>query len=95
VEPVKVPQHLELSDVLVFGLGAVDLLCLAVGGFVAWWLFLTVPGVVQLKVALAAPFAGMGALFGLGRLGELTARDFALALAKYLRRPRLRLYAFR
>jgi hypothetical protein len=92
VEPVKVPQHLDLDDVLVFGLSAIDLLCLAAGGFVAWWLYLTAPGALQLKVAVSAPFAGLGALFGLGRVGDIRARDSALAVAAYLKRPRLRLY---
>jgi hypothetical protein len=87
-----VPQHLDLGDVLVFGLGAVDLLCIGVGGFVAWWLYLTVPGSFGLKGAISAPFIALGALFGLGRLGDQTARDFGLALAGYLARPRLRLY---
>ena len=92
MDPVRVPQHLDLDDVLVFGLGAIDLLCLAVGGFVAWWLYLSVPGAIELRVGLAAPFLLSGVLFSLGRLGDETAREFALALSAYLRRPRLRLY---
>jgi hypothetical protein len=92
MDAVKVPQHLDLSDVLVFGLSAVDLLCLAAGEFVAWWLYLSLPWPVQLRVFAAVPFAALGALFGLGRLGELTSRDLAWAIAGYLRRPRLRLY---
>ncbi|MHB8507400.1 MAG: PrgI family mobile element protein [Candidatus Dormibacteria bacterium] len=89
---MRVPQHLDLEDVLVFGLGAVDLLCLAAGGFVAWWLYLAVPGATELRVALATPFLLAGTVFGLGRLGGETAREFAVALARYLRRPRLRVY---
>jgi hypothetical protein len=92
MDPVKVPQHLDLTDVLVFGLSAIDLLCLAAGGFLAWWLYLSLPWSVQLRVFAVVPFAALGALFGLGRLGELTAREMAWAVAGYLRRPRLRLY---
>ena len=38
------PQHLELDDVIAFGLGATDLLCVLAGCVVAWWLYLAVPG---------------------------------------------------
>ena len=32
IESVKVPQHLELTDVVAWGLGPIDLLCVVLGG---------------------------------------------------------------
>jgi hypothetical protein len=92
MKPVRVPQNLHLDDVLMFGLGATDLLCLAVGGFVAYWLVVTVPAPMWVRGALAAPALGAALLLGAGRLGEQTARDLLIAVALYLRRDRLRLY---
>jgi len=92
VEPVRVPQNLHLDDVLFFGLGAVDLLCVAVGAFIAWWLYLYLPVALPVRLALACPALAAALLLGMGRLGDQTARGFLTDVALYLRRPRLRLY---
>jgi len=92
VEPVRVPQNLHLDDVLFFGLGAVDLLCVAVGAFIAWWLYLYLPVALPVRLALACPALLAAFLLGAGRLGDQTARGFLTDVALYLRRPRLRLY---
>lgn len=85
------PQNLHLDDVLFFGLGALDLLCLAVGAFLAWWLYL-LPVALTVRLALACPALLAALLLGAGRLGDVTARGFLTDVVLYLRRPRLRLY---
>jgi len=86
VEGAKVPQHLELDDVLAWGLSAVDLLCVIACAGVGWWLYLTVPGELAVRVLVAAPAVLLGLALGALRLGELSMRDwFALALSYGLR----------
>ncbi len=92
MEPVRVPQNLHLDDVLFFGLGAMDLLCLAVGGLIAWWLYLYLPVPLPARLVLACPALAAALLLGMGRLGDQTARGFLTDVSLYLRRPRLRLY---
>ncbi len=89
MEAVKVPQHLELEDVIAFGLGATDLLFVVAGGVVAWWLYLALPGVPALRIAVAALPALVGLALGVLRVGELGLREWlAIALA-YALRPRV------
>jgi hypothetical protein len=89
VEAAKVPQHLELDDVLAWGLSAVDLLCVITGAAAGWWLYLVVSGELALRVLVAAPAVIAGFAVGTLRLGELSLRDWvALALA-YALRPRV------
>jgi len=92
MEPVKVPQNLELKDVLVWGLGAGDLVCLAVAGVVAWWLYLAVPAMMPVRLAVVAPVVSVGLILALGRLGDLTAREWVSVLVAFARRPRRCLY---
>jgi len=92
MQPVRVPQHLELEDVVVLGLSAVDLVCLAVGGFVGWWIWLSLPADVVTKTLAALPALAAGLLLGLGRYGDETARSFLASVVTYLKRPRRRLY---
>lgn len=89
MDAVKVPQHLDLADVIAFGLGAVDLLCLAGGALAGWWLYLALPGDVLLRAAAAAPFVLAGLALGVVRIGELALRDWATLVIAYTRRPRL------
>jgi hypothetical protein len=89
LESVKVPQHLELEDVVAWGLGATDLLCVVVGAVAAWWLYLAVPGVLAVRVIAAAPAVFVGLLFGTFRLGELALRDWLAIAAAYAMRPRV------
>ena len=92
MEPVKVPQNLELADVLMWGLGAVDLICLALGAFGAWWLYLVVPGTLVARVAAASPVLAIGLGLGAGKLGERSLREWLLVFVRYLARPRRRVY---
>lgn len=86
------PQHLELDDVLAWGLGAADLLHLALGGLFAWWLYLWLPAPFAVRVPLAALMAITAAILGIGKLGDQPVRKWALVLVDYLGRPRRRLY---
>src|SRR2546428_2171783 len=72
VDSVKVPQHLELEDVVAWGLGVIDLLSLVAGAAAAWWLYLAVPGELALRLVAAAPAALIGLSFGVMRIGELS-----------------------
>ncbi len=92
MDPVRVPQHLELEDIIVLGLSAVDLVWLCVGAFIGWWLWLSLPFDIVARTVLAAPPIAVGVLFGMGRYDDQTARGFALSVALYLGRPRRRLY---
>ena len=91
MKPVKVPQHLDLEDVLAWGLGAVDLLFLAVAGLIAWWLWMSVP-LMPARLAAVAPVVLIGALLGPGRFQERALRDWLVTLAAYCVRPRRRVF---
>ena len=92
MEPVKVPQHLEIEDVLVWGLSATDLLWLAAGLIVGWWLVLNLPAPLPLQVAAAAPVALAGTVLGPGRLAGRPLRAWITELISFAMRPRRRLY---
>ena len=86
LEPAKVPQHLELDDVVAWGCSAADLLCLVVGALIAWWLYLAVPAEFGTRVVAAVPPLAMGFAVGLMRLDGRSLRDWlALVLAFALR----------
>jgi len=81
-----VPQHLELDDVIAFGLGALDLVCVAAGACVGWWLALVLTGDPVARVVIATPFVTAGLVFGVARPGERSCRTWlALALGYVLR----------
>lgn len=86
------PQHLDLGDVLAFGLGATDLVCVGTGVVIGAWLHLHLHLVIQLRVAISMVPVSLGALLGVGRLGDLSARGTALVLARYIARPRRLVY---
>lgn len=83
------PQHLELQDVLAFGLGALDLLCVGVGLTVAWWTYLTLPGPTVIRAIAAAPIAFVALACGLVRVGEVPLRDWLVIALAYALRPRV------
>ena len=85
-ESVKVPQHLELTDVVAWGLGPMDLLCIVLGGASGWWLYLAVPGELVIRVACSALPAGAGLAFAVVRPPGGPLRDWAVIFAKYVRR---------
>ena len=82
------PQHLELEDVIAWGLGAADLMCVAAGAVSAWWLYLNLPLGFDLRVGAAAPLVLAGLAFGTLRFGELTLRDWLRIALRYASRPR-------
>ncbi len=89
MESVKVPQHLDLEDVVAWGLGALDLLWV-VGGFTAaWWLYLALPGPLAARVVFAALPALVGLACGVLRVGELALRDWLAIVLVYALRPRV------
>lgn len=92
MEPVKVPQHLEIEDVLVWGLTATDLLWLAGGLLVAWWIVLNLPAPLPLQVTAATPAAVAGAVFGPARLAGRPLRAWIAELIGFAMRPRRRVY---
>ena len=83
------PQHLELEDVVAWGLSATDLLCVVAGAAAGWWLYLALPGEPALRVVGAAPAAFLGLAVGVLRLGELALRDWLALATAYAMRPRV------
>jgi hypothetical protein len=88
VEPVKVPQHLELEDVIAWGLEAIDLMWVAAGAVVAWWLYAYLPADPDVRIAAATPFAIAGLALGIARIGDLALRDWIALAACFALRPR-------
>ena len=91
MKPVQVPQHLDLEDVLLWGLGAVDVLFVAAAGVIAWWLWISVP-ILPIRVAAAAPIVLVGAVLGPGTFQERALREWLVTLARYRARPRRRVF---
>lgn len=85
----KVPQNLELDDVVAWGMGATDLLCLIGGAVVSWWLYLAAPGDVATRVALAAPGVVVGLALGLVRVEGRSLRVWLVVASAFLARPRV------
>ena len=86
---MKVPQHLELEDVIAWGLEAVDLMWVAAGAAAGWWLYLYVPGDLDVRIAAATPFAVAGLALGVVRFGDLALRDWFALAVHYALRPRV------
>ncbi len=89
MDAVKVPQHLELDDVVAWGLGPLDLLWVVAGAGVGWWLSLAVPDELALRIIAAAPPALIGLALGVLRTGELAVREWLAIAAAYAVRPRV------
>jgi len=89
MQAAKVPQHLELEDVVAWGLGATDLLCVIAGAGAGWWLYLAVPGELALRVAAAMPPVALGFAIGVARVGERSLREWAALALAYAQRPHI------
>lgn len=92
---VRLPADTELADTLAFGLTARQLTTLGATGLAGYALYslakTTLP--LPLAVALAAPTVLLGVLLALGRRHGLPGDLYALAAARFLSRPKLRLLA--
>jgi PrgI family protein len=85
----KVPQNLELDDVVAWGLGATDLLCLIAGAVVSWWLYLAAPGELATRVVLAAPGVVVGLAVGVVQVDGRSLREWLIVASAFLARPRV------
>lgn len=92
---VKVPADVELADTLAFGLTARQLLLLAATGITGYGSYLLLAPLLPAPVALAAAVVvvAVGLLLSLGRHQGLSGDQLALAAARHLHAPRLRLLA--
>lgn len=89
MDPVKVPQNLELQDVVAWGMGAVDLLCVVAALTVAWWLYLVLPGPEIARAALVGPVVLVGLACGVAHIGDVPLRDWLVVALAYALRPRV------
>ena len=81
------PQHLELEDVIAWGLEAVDLMWVAAGAAAGWWLYDYLPVDVDVRIAVATPLAIAGFALGIVRIGDLAFRDWIALAVHYALRP--------
>ena len=88
MEPVKVPQNLELDDVIAWGLGATDLMFVVGGAAAGWWLYELLPGDLVVRIGAAVPPAVVGLGLGVVRFGDFTLRDWVALAVQYAVRPR-------
>lgn len=92
---VRLPADTELADRLAFGLTARQLAILAASCLTGFALFSLAKTTLPLPVAVVAvvPVVAVGVLLALGRRHGLPGDLYALAVARFLGRPRLRLLA--
>lgn len=83
------PQHLELEDVIAWGLEPVDLMWVAAGAASGWWLYAYLPADLDVRIAAATPFVIAGLALGTVRIGDLGLRDWIALAARFALRPRL------
>ena len=86
------PQHLELEDVIAWGLEAVDLMWVAAGAAAAWWLYAYLPADLEVRLAAATPIVVVALALGVVRIGDLALRDWIVLAVQFAVRPR-RLFA--
>lgn len=84
----KVPQHLEIEDVVAWDLSAVDLVCVVAGAALAWWLYAFIPLDLDIRIAAPAPPALAGLALGVVRIGDLPLRHRIVTALRYPMRPR-------
>ena len=83
------PQHLELDDVIAWGLGALDLVFAGGGVLVGWWLALALCDDLLPRMLVAAPLAIAGLVLGLARVAGLPCRSWLALGLRYAIRARL------
>lgn len=83
------PQHLELGDVIAFGLGALDLTFLAAGCVLGWWCALAVANALVVRLVVASPFVLGGILLGVARVDERPCRTWLVLAFEYASRARV------
>ena len=81
------PQHLELEDVIAWGLEAIDLMWVAAGAAAGWWLYANLAADLDIRIAAATPFAIAGLALGIVRIGDLALRDWIALAAHFALRP--------
>lgn len=89
MKAVKVPQHLDLDDVVAWGLGAADLVFAAMGAALGWWLYLVLPDPFAFRVGVAAAPIAAGFALGILRLRGRALREWAWLAAAFVLRPRV------
>ncbi len=82
------PQHLELDDVIAWGLGAADLIFVAGGAAAGWWLYEFLPGDLHVRIGAAVPPAVVGLGLGVIQFGDFALRDWIALAMRYAMRPR-------
>src|SRR3989442_5654377 len=87
VDSLKVPQHLELEDVVAWGLGATDLVCVLIGGVGGWWVYLVVARDVGLRALFAAPGRLLCLSFVVSPAGDLALPDWVSIATPFSPRP--------
>lgn len=92
MEPVRVHQHLELDDVLAFGMGAADLVILGAGALLGSWVYLHLVAPMGIRLCPSLMVVATGALLGPARIGDRSLRSLAVVALMYTLRPRLLLY---
>ena len=86
------PQHLEIRDLIAWGMTAADLVSVALGGLAAWSVYLRLPGPALVRVLVAVPALLIGLALGPAGYAERSLREWLLGAVAYRRRPRLRVY---
>lgn len=89
MESARVPQHLELEDVVAWNLGALDLLCLLAGVIVGWWLYLNLPDPVVGRIGGGGIAVLVGAAVGIVRVAGLPLRGWITLSVAFVLRGRL------
>jgi len=89
VESARVPQHLELEDVVAWRLSAADLLCVVGGAVIGWWSYLVLPDPLAGRVVVSGVAVLIGIGLGIARIGELPVRGWVWLAVTYRIRPRL------
>ena len=84
-----VPQHLELDEVVAWGLGATDLLCVAAGCAAGWWVASAVDAALLVRLGLGLPPFLASAALTVIRVDDRQLRSWIATVGVYLLRRRI------